>query len=165
VEADMSTPKVVVKVQKAETMQEEMGELYDRIAHRAYEVYLERGALAGCDVENWLAAEHELVWKPAVEILEKNEELMIQVAIAGIEPGDLIVRMTEEHLLIKSEQMHTHGDERGIVHVCEFRSGPVFRTIHFPKRVDPASVEVDYRNGLLRLTAALANEKLARDAA
>src|SRR5215813_5051737 len=161
----MSTHKVVVKVQKTETMQEEMKELHSRIARRAYEIYLQRGSLIGHDLDNWLDAEQELVWRPAVEILEKDNQFIIQVAIAGLEPGDFTVRMTEEHLLIKSEQMHTYRDGRGIVHVCEFRSGPVFRIIHFPKRVDPATVEVGYRNGLLRLKAALAEEKVARAAA
>lgn len=161
----MSTPEIVVKVQKAETMQEEMRELHEQIAHRAYEIYLERGALTGRDLDNWLAAEQELVWKPAVEILEKNNQLMIQVAIAGIEAGDFIVRMTEDHLLIKSERTHTHGDEQAMVHLCEFRSGPVFRLIHFPQKLDPATVEVDYGNGLLQLKAALAEEKVARAAA
>ena len=71
-------------------MQEEMRELHEQIAHRAYEIYLERGALRGRDLDNWLAAEQELVWKPAVE---KNNPFMIQVAIAGIEPGDFIIRM------------------------------------------------------------------------
>ena len=161
----MSTPEVIVKVQKPETIEQEMGALHEQIARRAYEIYLERGALAGRDLDNWLAAEQELVWKPAIEILEKNSELMIQVAIAGIEPGDFTVRLTEEHLLIQSERTHTHRDERGVVHVCEFKSGPVFRIVHFPKRVDPATVEVDYRNGLLRLKAEAAKGEVARQAA
>src|SRR5262249_9352281 len=99
--------------------QEEMKELYDRIADRAYEIYLQRGSLIGCDLDNWLDAEHELVWRPAVEILEKDNQFIVQVAMAGLEPSDFTVRITEEHLLIKSERMHTHKDGRGIVHVCE----------------------------------------------
>ncbi len=161
----MSTPEIVVKVQKTETIQPEMKELHNRIANRAYEIYLQRGFSIKGDLDDWLDAEQELIWRPAVEILEKDNEFIIQVAIAGIEPGDFTVRLSEEHLLIKSEQMHTHTNGRGIVHVCEFRSGPVFRIIDFPKRVDPARVDVDYRNGLLRLKAALAEEKVARTAA
>ena len=161
----MSTPEVIVKVQKPETMQQEMEALHDQITRRAYQIYLDRGALAGCDLDDWLTAERELVWKPAIEIVEKNTELMIQVAMAGIEPGDFTVRLTGEHLLIKSERTHSHRDERDVVHVCEFRTGPVFRIIHFPKRVDPATVEVEYRNGLFQLKAALAKQEVARQAA
>ena len=104
----MSTPEVVVKVQKTETIQAEMKELHNRIANRAYEIYLQRGSSIGRDLDDWLDAEQELVWRPAVEILEKDNQFIIQVAIAGIEPGDFTVRLSEEHLLIKSEQMHTH---------------------------------------------------------
>ena len=49
VENDMSTPEVIVKVQKKETMQEEMKELHNRIANRAYEIYLQRGSSIGLD--------------------------------------------------------------------------------------------------------------------
>ena len=161
----MSTPELIVKVQKPATMRQEMEALHHQIARHAYEIYLDRGALAGRDRDDWLTAEQELVWKPAIEILEKNSELMIQVAVAGIEPSDFTVRLTEEHLLIQSDRTHTHRDERGIVHVCEFRTGQVFRIIHFPKRVDPATVEVEYRNGLLQLKAALAIQEVGRQAA
>ena len=103
----MSTPELIVKVQKPATMRQEMEALHHQIARRAYEIYLDRGALAGRDRDDWLTAEQELVWKPAIEILEKNSELMIQVAVAGIEPSDFTVRLTEEHLLIKSERTHS----------------------------------------------------------
>ena len=36
-------------------------ELQERIAKRAYELYLERGCREGCDVEDWLNAEREVL--------------------------------------------------------------------------------------------------------
>lgn len=39
--------------------------LEEEIRSRAYEIYLERGALAGCEVEDWLQAERELA-RPAL---------------------------------------------------------------------------------------------------
>jgi hypothetical protein len=41
--------------------------LEEEIRRRAYEIYLERGALAGCDVEDWLQAERELA-RPALAL-------------------------------------------------------------------------------------------------
>ena len=37
------------------------------IAHRAYEMYVERGGAAGKDVEDWVRAEKELAAKPIFE--------------------------------------------------------------------------------------------------
>ena len=34
---------------------------HERIAQRAFEIWVERGMPIGCDEENWLTAEHELM--------------------------------------------------------------------------------------------------------
>ncbi len=39
-------------------------ELRERIAKRAYELYLERGCREGCDVEDWEDAEREILPLP-----------------------------------------------------------------------------------------------------
>ena len=39
-------------------------ELQERIAKRAYELYLERGCREGCDVEDWVDAEQEILTVP-----------------------------------------------------------------------------------------------------
>jgi hypothetical protein len=39
------------------------GVSHDRIAMRAYEIYLSRGAVHGRDIEDWLQAEQEVVIK------------------------------------------------------------------------------------------------------
>ncbi len=33
---------------------------HEQIARRAYELYLQRGAQHGCDLQDWIAAEREL---------------------------------------------------------------------------------------------------------
>lgn len=38
--------------------------LRERIAKRAYELYLERGCRPGCDVEDWVDAEREMLTSP-----------------------------------------------------------------------------------------------------
>jgi HSP20 family molecular chaperone IbpA len=42
------------------------------------------------------------------------------------------------------------------VHLCEFSHGHLFRSVHFPRRIDPAKATADYRNGMLRITAPIA---------
>lgn len=39
-------------------------ELRERIAKRAYELYLDRGCREGCDVEDWVDAEREILTVP-----------------------------------------------------------------------------------------------------
>jgi len=38
---------------------------HEEIARRAYELYLQRGARHGCDLQDWIAAERELTVRAA----------------------------------------------------------------------------------------------------
>jgi len=42
-------------------------DLRERIAKRAYELYVERGCRPGCDVEDWADAERELLALPRIQ--------------------------------------------------------------------------------------------------
>lgn len=48
--------------QAAETDSQELAQ--DKVRRRAYEIYLERGAVAGFEVEDWLQAESEVLDAP-----------------------------------------------------------------------------------------------------
>jgi len=43
-------------------------EAYDSVAHRAHEIYLERGAQSGGELDDWLAAERELLHDLSVHV-------------------------------------------------------------------------------------------------
>jgi hypothetical protein len=51
---------------------------------------------------------------------------------------------------------HADREQEGEVVLCEFANGPLFRSYTFLEPVDPARVSAEYRNGLLRVTAPLA---------
>ena len=62
------------RVEKAVTTQKDnpqesalSDELQERIAKRAYELYLDRGCSPGCDVEDWVDAEREILALPRVQ--------------------------------------------------------------------------------------------------
>jgi hypothetical protein len=38
-----------------------MNRMYESVARRAYELFLSRGAQHGCDVDDWLEAERQLM--------------------------------------------------------------------------------------------------------
>jgi len=96
------------------------------------------------------------VWKPAIELRRKDGQFEVLVATAGVESKELDVQITPDDLLIKAEIHHRHTPEKGAVQVCEFNSGWLFRSVHFPEKIDPDTATADYRNGLLRVTASIA---------
>jgi HSP20 family protein len=145
-----------ITVRKADTILKELEELNTMISRRAYDLFRKRGNLFRGPVADWLDAERQLVWKPAVELRQKNGQFEVLAATPGVDAKDLDVQITPEDVLIKADIHHKHTAEEGVVQVCEFTGGQLFRSVHFPETVDPESAAAEYRNGMLRVTASIA---------
>ena len=147
-----------VPIRKPSSILDQMKEMQDRIMRRAYEIFEQNGNMLGRDLENWSQAERELVWKPAFELSEKDGRFVLEAAITGVEPKDIDIEVTPEDIVFKAETRHEHAEQKGLVHYCEFESGHMFRAIHLPKKINPDKVKAEFKNGLLRLTADIAEE-------
>lgn len=145
-----------VALRKAETIFNELDQLNTVISQRAYDLFRNRGSLWGGPLADWLNAERQLVWKPAIELRKKDGQFEVLAATPGVEAKDLDVQITPEDVLITADIHHKHTPEKGTVQVCEFTGGQLFRSIHFPEKVDPDSAMAEYRNGMLRITASVA---------
>ena len=151
-----------IEVKKADTIFNELDRLHQAISRRAYDLFRNGGTLWGGAFGDWLTAERELISKPAVELRQKDSQFEVLAALPGIEAKDLDVQITPEDVLIKAETSHEHTADTGTVHVCEFAVGKIFRSIHFPEKIDPDSAKAEYRNGMLRLTATIARAATAQ---
>jgi len=149
-------------IRKTESIFDELNKMPDRIMKRAFEIFDGNGHAFGKDIDDWLQAERELVWKPAIELQEKDNEIHLQIATPGIDPKDIDIEVTPEDILVKAETHHEHKEDKGEVHVCEFTSGNMFRSVHLPKKIDPDKVKAEFKNGMLSLTAEIAKEAQAR---
>jgi HSP20 family protein len=145
-------------IKKTESIFDELKNMQDRIMHRAYDIFENNGRALGRDLEHWLDAERQLVWKPAIELSESDETFHVSVAIPGVDPKALDIEVAPDYLLIKAEIHHEHTSDKGKVHACEFETGNLFRSIQFPKKIDPNKVKAEFKNGMLYLTAAVAGE-------
>ena len=149
-----------VPVKKTESFWDEIEKMEERVMRRAYDISQGAGAF-GRDLDNWLAAERELVRKPAIEFTEKENQFEVKVAVAGIDQKDLTVEVTEDDLLVKGETKAERKEKKGELITSEFQSGSLFRSIHFPKKVDPGKVKAELKNGLLTVTAPIAEQATA----
>ena len=132
---------------------DELNAMRDAITRRAYEIFDGRGATAGRDLDDWLAAEQDLTWKPAIELVQKEGRLTLEATTPGFGPDELDVRVSPEDILIQSERTHQPPTEGETVFQCEFARGKLFRDVQLPARIDPQQAKAEYRNGLLRITA------------
>ncbi len=151
-----------VATRKISSILDEMNQMQDRIMRRAYDLFEQNGRLFGRDLDHWLQAERELLWKPAVELRETDGELVLEAAVSGVDPKDIDIEVTPEDVVLKADIQHEHEEKEGAVHICEFRSGRMFRPIHLPKRINPDKVKAEIKNGLLKLKAEIAEEARAK---
>jgi HSP20 family protein len=155
----------VVPTRKSKSIFDEIERMQDRITRRAYEIFSENGGIFGRDIDDWLQAERELVWTPAVELTEKDSEFLLEVAAPGVNSKDLNIEVTADDILIKADVHHEHKEKEGEVHVCEFAHGNLFRSIHLPKKIDPEKVKAEFKNGMLTLKAPVVEEARAKKVA
>jgi HSP20 family protein len=154
--------EVAVQKRERESLWDEFQKMEERVMKRAYDIFRGTGSVFGKDLDNWLSAERELVWKPAIELTEKDGQFEIRVVVAGVDPKDLTVEVTPEDLLVKGETKTEKKEDKGEVHTSEFQVGSLFRSIHFPKKVDPNRVKAEIKNGLLTVAASIAEEAKSR---
>jgi HSP20 family protein len=149
-----------IEVKKADTVFDELDRLHQTISRRAYELF-KNGSTWGGAIADWLKAESELIAKPPVELTQKDNTFEVLAALPGIEPKDVDVEITPEDLLIKAETTTEKESDKGKVHVSEFSSGSIFRSVHFPEKIDPKTAKAEFKNGMLRLTATIVKEEKA----
>ena len=146
-------PDQSITPQKKASVFDEIDRLQEHVRQRAYDLFRAHEGTLTDPLADWFSAEHELVWRPAVEVRQKDGQIEIRAAVAGVEPKDLDVQVSPEDIVIKAQIDHHHDETSGKVHVCEFERGHLFRSIHLPERIDPNSVKAECRNGLLQITA------------
>jgi HSP20 family molecular chaperone IbpA len=149
-------------IRKTSSVFDEVNEIQERITRRAYEIFERNGGVFGRELDNWLEAEEELLWKPSIELREKDGELLLEAALSGVDPKDVEIEVTPEDIMLKAKTQHQHEEQKGIVHICEFKTGTMFRSIHLPTKINPDRVKAEFTNGLLRLTAQIAQEMRAK---
>jgi HSP20 family molecular chaperone IbpA len=143
-------------VHKKDSIFDEVEQMQRRIEKRAYEIFEGRGRELGHEIDDWLAAERELVWSPPISIEEGDGEIKVQLSAAGFAPENIDVELTPQDLLVEAEAHEQREKKRGRVRREEMHSAKMFRSVHLPRPIDPDSAEAELKNGVLTFTAKVA---------
>ncbi len=95
--------------------------------------------------------ENPMSWKPFIDMYEDNGKLIIVIDIAGVNPDDVKVVLQGNYLYIKGERKPFEMKGKVIYYEMEIRFGTFERVIPLPFDVNPDTVNVKAKNGLLRL--------------
>ncbi len=127
-----------------------------RIAQRARELFRGSTQWVGGSLDHWPAAERQTIWRPPIEINQTADEVLVEIAVAGVPPEHLDIRVTSDALLIQADTEHAHLAGPRTVELREFQPGRLFGIVRWPAAVDPDSVRAEYRYGFVHIRAALA---------
>ncbi|NES85943.1 MAG: Hsp20/alpha crystallin family protein, partial [Moorea sp. SIO2B7] len=105
---------------------------------------------------------YQTTWKPAVELLDNNESLILKASLPGIEAKDLDISVTRESVKIAGENHYENKSQENGYYHSEFHYGKFKRTISLPVPVQNDKVEAEYKNGILTLTLPKVEEVVNR---
>jgi len=142
-----------VKVTHKDSIVDDVEQMQQQVARRAYELFEQRGSVPGEPWGDWFTAEREMVRRPAIELREEQGAYLVSASVAGIDPDDVHVEVTPQDVVITGETERIQVSKGGRVHQSEFRTGRIFRSVHLPGAIDAAKVQAEYRNGVLTVKA------------
>jgi len=91
-------------------------------------------------------------WLPAVDILEKEGNLILRAEVPGINEKDIELKLEGNVLTLKGEKKVEHEEENNNYHRMESSYGAFSRAFTLPDTVDRDHIKADYKNGILTIT-------------
>ncbi|MEM7590310.1 MAG: Hsp20/alpha crystallin family protein [Cyanobacteria bacterium P01_A01_bin.83] len=93
------------------------------------------------------------MWTPAVEIEEKDKELVLKAEIPGLDVKDLDVEVSEDRVIISGEhkeEKKTEDKDKNYYH-SEFHYGKFQRVVPLPMAIKTDAIKSDFQKGVLTL--------------
>ena len=91
-------------------------------------------------------------WTPAVNILEREEGIVISADLPGLKAEDVDVTVDNGILTIKGERTLEEVAEGETYHRVERSYGSFERSFSIPNSVDPKKIEARFSNGEMTIT-------------
>lgn len=91
-------------------------------------------------------------WKPPVDILEKNGDLILRAEVPGIDEKAIDLKLEGRVLTIKGERKPEHETNGFTYHRSESVYGSFARSFTLPDSADSDRIKAEYKNGILTIT-------------
>jgi len=103
-------------------------------------------------------------WSPAVEMFERDGQLVIRADLPGLSPDDVRIEVTDDgSLMIEGERRSgIEAEEEGGVYRSERTYGRFYRVIALPEGVDADQAQARFDNGVLEISLPLPQQSQRR---
>lgn len=90
-------------------------------------------------------------WKPPVNIIETNENLIILLDASGVKLEDVSIKVDSDYLIINGKREDPFFSENCNYYAMEIDFGQFERIIRFPVDVEIEKLSVTNENGFLKI--------------
>jgi HSP20 family protein len=115
-------------------MQDRMTRLFDETLSRIWKEEVPRG-----------------VWSPPVDIMERENEVILKVDLPEMNQNDIDIKVEENTLIIRGERKFIKETPAGNYLQIERPYGTFQRTFAVPKVIDQEKIKAAYKDGVLRV--------------
>jgi HSP20 family protein len=88
-------------------------------------------------------------WSPAVDMFEKDDQVVIKAELPGLEKKDISLDLTNGVLTLKGERKHENEVKEENYYRREMSCGKFIRSFSLPGDVDADKIKAEFQNGLL----------------
>jgi HSP20 family protein len=99
-----------------------------------------------------LWSDETINWMPAVNIRERADDFVIDLAVPGMDKKDFSVEVDNGVLTVSGERKQESDDKNDKHSRREFYYGSFRRTFSLPESADGEQVSASYKDGILTLT-------------
>ena len=141
----ISDLKIPVLLQRVHSVENSVAEIQDRIAKRAYDKFLERGSSPGFELEDWLAAEAELIVNSRVGVRVEDDRIVADIFLPNVDPSGLYVTVTPHDVLVLS--------------ALDAEGRQVFQNVQFPEELELSNVAAEHVLDTLFISAVIGSSR------
>jgi HSP20 family protein len=99
----------------------------------------------------WSRLEHAIDITPRVDVIDREEEILVRAEVPGVEKKDLEIELSGQLLTLKGERKHEKTEEKGTFYRSEIAHGSFTRSLRMPENVDLAQAKAEFKDGVLEI--------------
>jgi len=99
-----------------------------------------------------IPGESDMCWRPATDAYETDNEFIVQIDLAGMDPAQIEVLADKNSLVVRGIRRESSVPGKKHFHKMEINVGPFVRKVDISVDVDSSSAAAKYMNGFLYVT-------------
>ncbi len=141
-----------IKPVKYTSLFDHMGDTFNALTRRAYQIFESNGRTFGRDLENWFQAERELLHHVPLNVTESDESFEVKAEVPGFNEKEIELGVEPRRLTITGKRESKKEEKKGKTLCAESCSDQILRIMDFPAEIETDKVTATLKNGVLDLT-------------